>query len=128
MTWHDLPCFLILAQQQQAQQDPSAMPRLMFMLTAMLLVGYFLFIRPQKKKEDEFRNMVDGLKEKDRVVTIGGIHGVVTNVRRDVEQVVIRVDESTGTKVHVGFSAIARVVADSESDNSHKPDGKEKKS
>ena len=45
------------------------------------------------------------LKENDRVVTIGGIYGVVTNVQRDAERVTIRVDESTGTKLqgqHVG--------------------------
>ena len=45
------------------------------------------------------------LKENDRVVTIGGIYGVVTNVQRDAERVTIRVDEATGTKLtseHVG--------------------------
>ena len=43
--------------------------------------------------------MLAGLKEKDRVVTIGGIHGVVTNVQRDREEVTIRVDEATGAKL-----------------------------
>jgi preprotein translocase subunit YajC len=67
-------------------------------------------IRPQKRKEDDFRRMVSDLKENDHVVTIGGIHGVVTNVQRDADRVTLRIDESTGTKVRVNTSAIARVV------------------
>jgi preprotein translocase subunit YajC len=50
------------------------------------------------------------VKENDRVVTIGGIHGVVTNVQRDLDRVTIRIDESTGTKIKVNISAIARVL------------------
>ena len=73
---------------------------------------YFMFLRPQQTKEKDFRALLDGLKEKDRVVTIGGIHGVVTNVQRDRDEVTIRIDESTGTKIHVGTSAIARLVTD----------------
>ena len=73
---------------------------------------YFLILRPQQKKQQEATSMIDNLKEKDRVVTIGGIHGVVTNVQRDQEMVTIRVDESTGAKIRIGTSAISRVVVD----------------
>jgi preprotein translocase subunit YajC len=54
------------------------------------------------------------LKENDRVVTVGGIYGVVTNVQRDAERVTIRVDESTGAKLRVNMSAIARVLTGDE--------------
>lgn len=80
------------------------------MIVAVLF--YFLILRPQKNKEAAFRSMVESLKEKDRVITIGGIHGVVTNVQRDRDEVTIRVDESTGTKIRIGTSAIARVITD----------------
>ncbi len=73
---------------------------------------YFIMLRPQKKKEKEIRDRIGALKENERVVTIGGIHGVVTNVQRDQERVTIRVDEATGTKLRVNMSAIARVVTD----------------
>jgi preprotein translocase subunit YajC len=56
--------------------------------------------------------MITNLKEKDRVVTIGGIHGVVTNVQRERDEVTVRVDEATGTKIRVSASAIARVITD----------------
>ena len=55
---------------------------------------------------------IENLKEKDRVVTVGGIHGVVTNVQRDAELVTLRVDESTGAKIRVGVSAISKVVVE----------------
>ena len=87
------------------------------MIAGILLMGYFMLIRPQKQKEQEMRNLVQNLKENDRVVTIGGIHGVVTNVQRDVERVTIRVDESTGAKLRVNLSAISRVLTGDESES-----------
>jgi len=79
-----------------------------------MVLFYFMFIRPQKRKEQEARSMVNNLKENDRVITIGGIHGVVTSVQRDAERVTIRVDESNGTKIRVNLSAIAQVVTGDE--------------
>ena len=77
---------------------------------------YFLILRPQKNKEHTFRSMIDNLKEKDRIVTIGGIHGVVTGVQRESEIVTVRIDESSGTKIRIGTSAITRVVTDEETE------------
>lgn len=98
-----------------AQADAPAPPGLSSMLLpliAIMVFFYFLILKPQKNKEQALRQMVANLKEKDRVVTIGGIHGVVTNVQRDRDEVTLRVDEATGTKVRVSASAIARVVTD----------------
>jgi preprotein translocase subunit YajC len=51
------------------------------------------------------------------VVTIGGIYGVVTNVQRDAERVTIRVDETTGTKLKINMSAVARVLTAEEQES-----------
>lgn len=101
---------LLLAEDQAAPADSNAFMRLMFPLLMIMVLFYFLMIRPQRRKEDEFKKLVGNLKENDRVVTVGGIHGVVTNVQRDADRVTIRVDEGTGTKLRVSTSAIARVV------------------
>lgn len=101
---------LLLA--QDAQPAPPGLGSLLPGLIAIMVFFYFLILRPQKNKERAMQELVSNLKEKDRVVTIGGIHGVVTNVQRDREEVTIRVDESTGAKLRVGLSAIARVVSD----------------
>ena len=85
-------------------------------LTLIMVMFYFLILRPQKAKDQQFKTLVESLKETDRVVTIGGIHGVVTNVQRNADGaiVTVRVDESTGTKIRVGASAIARILSDEE--------------
>ena len=102
---------------QRRRSDPNALFRMMMPLVIIFALFYFLMIRPQKKKEEEFRKLVADLKENDHVVTIGGIHGVVTNVQRDADRVTIRVDDSTGTKLRINASAIARVVTDEGSSN-----------
>ena len=104
----------IIAQQAQPADDPFAIVRFMGPLLVIFVLFYFMLIRPQKRKEQELREMVRNVKENDRVVTIGGIYGVVTNVQRDAERVTVRVDESTGAKLKVNMSAIARVVTGEE--------------
>jgi preprotein translocase subunit YajC len=83
---------------------------MMLPMVAIMALFYFMMIRPQKRKEQELRNQVSQIKENDRVVTIGGIYGIVTNVQRDAQRVTIRVDESNGTKLRLNMSAIARVL------------------
>ena len=94
------------------------------LIAMMLGLFYFLILRPQQSKESQFRSMLDGLKEKDRVVTIGGILGVVTNVQRDRDEVTLRIDEATGAKIRVGTSAIARVVTDDDRNGDKKSDNR----
>ena len=89
---------------------PSGLQSMIPALAVIMVLFYFLILRPQKNKDREFRSMVENLKDTDRVVTIGGIYGVVTNVQRDQGIVTLRVDESTGAKIRVGTSAIARVI------------------
>ena len=92
-------------------------PGLQSMLPAIaviMVLFYFLILRPQKNKDQQVRSMLDSLKETDRVITIGGIHGVVSNVNRETGIVTVRIDEATGAKIRVGTSAIATVVTDSE--------------
>ena len=96
-----------------AAGDPNAFFRLMLPLVV-IMVLVLLHDDPAAEEERAGASpaWLPNLKENDHVVTIGGIHGVVTNVQRDAERVTIRVDESTGTKLRVNMSAIARVVTD----------------
>lgn len=54
------------------------------------VVFYFLIIRPQNKKQKEAQKMINQMKKGDKVVTIGGIHGVIQTVKE--QTVVVRVD------------------------------------
>ena len=73
-----------------------------------LIIFYFLLIRPQKKKEAKRRALIDALKKNDEVITIGGIHGVITGLKDD--EVTLKVDETSNVKLRMNRSAISRVV------------------
>ena len=59
-------------------------------------IFYFLLIRPQqkmqKKKEQEHRDMLENLKKNDEIVTTGGIHGTVVNIKD--KTIVLRLDDN----------------------------------
>lgn len=77
-----------------------------------ILLYFFMFIRPERQKAATLRTKLEGLKKNDRVVTIGGIYGVVMNVQRDTDEVTLKIDETTNAKIRVTFGAIARIVGD----------------
>jgi preprotein translocase subunit YajC len=47
------------------------------------VIFYFMLIRPQRKKEKKVQEMLNALKVGDRVSTIGGIYGTITNIKDD---------------------------------------------
>ncbi|MBU3911881.1 MAG: preprotein translocase subunit YajC [Candidatus Omnitrophica bacterium] len=66
-------------------------------------IFYFLLIRPQQKKQKEHNKMVSELKKNDEVVTNGGLHGTVVNVKDDT--IILKVDENV--KVEINKTAVA---------------------
>jgi preprotein translocase subunit YajC len=97
------------------QAPPPSLFSPQMLLTMWLPIGllfYFFLIRPQNKERSKQANMLRQLKENDRVVTVGGIYGVVTNVHREADEVTIRVDEKNNTRLRVTLGAISRVLAD----------------
>lgn len=79
---------------------------------AAIVLYFFLIIRPERRKQAAHRAQLEALKKNDRVVTIGGVYGVVMNVQRDVDEVTLKIDETNNTKIRVTFAAIARIVGD----------------
>jgi len=93
-------------------------------LTLMLLIFfmfYLLMIRPQRQEQAKRQAMLAGVKKNDRVVTIGGIYGVVTNVHREADEVTIKVDEATNTKLRITLSSVARILGESADESVSKP-------
>jgi preprotein translocase subunit YajC len=78
------------------------------LFAGIFVIFYLVLIRPQKKEEKQRKEMLNALKKNDKVVTIGGIHGVVANVR-DTD-VTVKIDESGDVRVRFSRSAIARVL------------------
>lgn len=75
-----------------------------------ILVFYFLIIRPQKKKEKETKEMIQAIKKGDKIVTIGGIRGTVLSVKDDA--VVIKVDDNA--KIEFSKGAVSSVISKKE--------------
>jgi preprotein translocase subunit YajC len=53
-------------------------------LILMFAIFYFLLIRPQQKKAKQHKQLLSGLKKGDRVVSQGGLHGVITGLTDEV--------------------------------------------
>lgn len=67
------------------------------MLILIFVVMWFFVIRPQRKQQKELEKFRNSLKRGDKVVTIGGIYGVVDEIKE--RQVIIKVDGDTKLKV-----------------------------
>jgi preprotein translocase subunit YajC len=80
----------------------------------MIAIFYFLIIRPQQKQQKMLREMRSNLQRGDRVVTSGGIHGIITNMRDDVVTVKI----ADGVKIDVDRNALNLVGQGEQSQDS----------
>lgn len=102
----------ILAQTTQPTSQPA--PTWMVQIINMgpiILIGvlfYFMVFGSKRKTEKERQNMLSQLKKGDRIQTIGGILGTVVEARET--DVVVKVDESSNTKIRFSRSAIHKVV------------------
>jgi preprotein translocase subunit YajC len=66
-------------------------------IVLIFVIFYFLLIRPQKKAQEEHKKMIAALKKNDEVVTSGGIHGIIVNVKDST--VMLRVDDNVKIEV-----------------------------
>ena len=77
-------------------EQQSANPLISFLpLILIFVVFYFLLIKPQQKQKKEHEGMLKALAKNDEVVTSGGIHGTVINVKDT--SVVLRIDDNEAT-------------------------------
>ena len=70
----------------------------------MFLVLYLLILRPQMKKQRGQQKMVDELEKGDEIVTSGGIHGSIANIKDDI--IVVKIAENV--KVEISRAAVSR--------------------
>jgi preprotein translocase subunit YajC len=97
----------LLAQQTAPGFDPT----FFIMMGLLFVVFYFFIIRPQRKREDTRRTMIEAVKKGDRIVTVGGIHGTVLKV--DDGSLLVEVDQNV--KLRFDKNAVASVAAKAES-------------
>ncbi len=76
----------------------------------LFVIFYFLLIRPQQQQQKKRKEMLSKLQKGDRVVTIGGVFGMLKEVREDT--VVVRIADNVNVKM--ARSGIDRVITDEE--------------
>jgi preprotein translocase subunit YajC len=81
-----------------------------FVFLPIAVLFYFMMLRPQRREQTRRQDMLAAVKKNDRVLTIGGVYGVVTNVQRETDEVTIKVDESNNTKLRMTLSSISQVL------------------
>ncbi|MDD7201056.1 MAG: preprotein translocase subunit YajC [Sphaerochaetaceae bacterium] len=89
-----------------AGSSTGSMATTMITFVLIILIFYFLMIRPQRKRDKETQAMLSAMKKGDKVVSIGGIHGTVVAVKES--SVIVKVDDNT--RIEFSKNAISQVL------------------
>ena len=80
-----------------------------------MIIIYFLMIRPQTKRQKEKEAMREGIKKGDKVITMGGIYGTVQGFKEKGRLAVIKVDNNTNITINrTAITGLAGKVKDEE--------------
>ena len=101
-----VPFLPFLLQQGESGGGPSY--DMFVIIAGFILIMYFVVIRPTRKQDQKRREMLSRVKKNDKVLTTGGIFGVVVSVRD--EEIVLKIDEAQNVKVRVARNAISEVI------------------
>lgn len=96
---------MVAAAQQESAQNPSMF---ILMIAAIALAFYFIIIRPQKREQQQRKVMLESVKKGDKVVTIGGIHGVVVEV--DDNASVVTIEVAKNVRMNFTKSAVSTIT------------------
>ncbi len=98
--------FLLILLQAAESADGGWMSMLPLFL--ILIVFYFFFIRPQTKKNKEQKKFREELKKGEKVVTIGGLHGKIV----EIKDATVILEVANQVKVTIEKSAVVMDTAD----------------
>lgn len=97
-------------------QSPGGTGSFLFSLLPMALIFvlfYFLILGPQRKRQQQMQQLLEGLKVGDQVLTNGGLTGVVTQFFDDKRYVQLRISETPAVRVKILRSSIVERLPES---------------
>jgi preprotein translocase subunit YajC len=94
----------ILAQDAAAAPQGAMNP--LFMIAMFIPLFYFMVIRPQRRQQKEHAERIAALRSGDKIVTSGGIYGLITNVKE--RTVIVKIAENV--RIEVDKSSVATVL------------------
>ena len=83
--------------------DTMAMIQAVFPMFLMGGIFYFMLWKPQKKQQEERQKLLNSLKKGDKIITIGGIYGTIT----DISERTVKVEVAEGVEVTMVRSAVS---------------------
>ena len=89
-----------------------------FPMVLIVVAAWFLLYRPERERMRKQRELLSNVKKNDRVITASGIVGTVSSVDRDLDRVVLKVDENSNAKITFTLASVNRVLTDSDNDRS----------
>jgi len=97
----------LIAMSPQGGEGGGSMVSTIIMFGAIFLIFYFMIIRPQQKKAKNRTRLLSNLEKGDKVVTSGGIHGIIAGL--DEKTLLLQVSDNL--KIKVDRSAIGQVIS-----------------
>jgi len=97
---------IIFAMAPQGGEGGGGLISTLIMFGAIFLIFYFMIIRPQQKRAKERDKLLSNLEKGDKVVTNGGIHGIIAGLEEKTALLQI----SDNTKIKIDRSAITTVL------------------
>ncbi len=98
---------LIFAMAPQGGEGGGGLISTLIMFGAIFLIFYFMIIRPQQKRSKEREKLLSNLEKGDKVVTNGGIHGIVSGLEEKTALLQI----ADNMKIKIERSAITTVIS-----------------
>jgi preprotein translocase subunit YajC len=98
---------IVAAAAPSGQRPSEPWGQFLWLIVFVGLAFYFIIIRPQRREQQQKEQMVQQIEKGDRVVTIGGIHGVVSGV--DQNRNTVSVDVGKKTNIEFSRNAISTV-------------------
>jgi preprotein translocase subunit YajC len=103
--------FTLLMGQPSQDGGPGLMANLV-LFGSIILIFYFMIIRPQQKRAKEREKMISGIKKGDQVLTTGGIYGEVVGI--DEKYVLVEIASNVKVKLDKGSVTITTPKAEPE--------------
>ena len=100
--------------QAGAQSGAGGILSMLPLMIIMFLIMYFIIIRPQKKQQKQFEDMIANLKKGDKVLTKGGIYCTIVDFIGK-EKHKILVDAGSNTKIQISRAYISAVISNESS-------------
>jgi preprotein translocase subunit YajC len=106
---------MLLADGAPAQDQSGGGFGFTIMMTLPILVlAYLLLVRPAQQQEKQRQALLSAMKKNDKVVTSGGIIGVVANIKDKEDEVTLKIDDNSNVRLKVTRSSIVRIVTPEE--------------